>query len=224
MSAALTDLWARICAMPRPHKVIDFPRKDPTTGEPIGQIAMWVLTQEEQEACAANANNKTRELIKSTKGEIPKDDDARDGQRDLYHNLAADEVLYRACRKVDDLKSSFFPSAALLRQYLSVDEVGVLISNYYSVQAELGPIVARMSAEEQEAFLARLQKSGDRFPLDSVSREELIRLLIFSVSRVPSSSTDTSSPGSPRDEPPKGESPVEDGDAFDGSGGAPTTE
>jgi hypothetical protein len=189
------DLWDRICAMPRPHKVVDFPRKG-ADGQPVGQIAIWVLTQQEQEACAAEANKKTRELLK---------DESRDKSRgadtdnDLYRNLAADEVLYRACRTLD-LKDAFFPSASKLREKLSVDEVGVLITHYYSVQSELGPIISSMSKEESEAMLDTLKRTGERYPLDSISREQLTLLLLFSVSRTPSSSTDTSLPGSPRDE------------------------
>ena len=192
------DLWERLCAMPRPHKVVDFPRKD-EKGEPIGQLAMWVLTQSEQEESAAQADKRARALMRTDKGEVPKDDEAKRGYNDLYANAAADEILYRACRKVGKLNEAFFPSPALMRSKLSVDEVGVLMSHYYTVQEELGPIVAHMSKEETDALVARIEKSGERFPLDLLSPGALRTLVISLVRHRASSSTDTSSPGEPQD-------------------------
>lgn len=233
MTEQKDDLWARLCALPRPHKVVDFPRAaegEPSIalgGKSIGQIAIWVLSQEEQEASAAAAHAKTRELLKkkSEANEIPPGVDVAKWAENLYNNIAADEVLFRACRKPGDLKTAFFPSTTELRRVLSVDEVGVLISMYYTVQEELGPIVSEMTDVECEAFLARIQKSGERFPLDFVSPALLKRLILFSVSQRSNSSTATSSPGAPPDESSNESKNVDetrktDG-GFDDSGGAP---
>lgn len=189
-------LWERLCVMPRPHKVVDFPRRD-SNGELIKdvQLAVWVLTQGEQEEAAARAEQRARELLKPPK-DAPPLTLTEIRSSDVYRNCAADELLFRACRS-KDLKSAFFPTATLLRQFLTVDEVGVLCQIYYGVQDDLGPLVTTMTDHDREALLDQLEKDGKRFPLDSLSRELLRELLIFSVSQRSTFSTATSSSGSP---------------------------
>lgn len=194
MSVDDRDLWALLCEMPRPSKVVDFPRKG-ADGEPVGQIAIWVLTQEEQSAAAAAAQNLTQKLVK----DAPKRDDARAGYDDVYANVAAAELLFRACRKpgVPNLTQPAFPSTEALRSKLTVDEVGALLNHYYTVQADLGPIVAHMSQEELDALVEKIAKSGERFPLDLLS-PALLRILAFSLAcRLHALRTATSSSGSP---------------------------
>lgn len=215
-----TGLWDRLCAMPRPHKVVDFPRRD-SSGELIkdAQIAVWVLTQGEQEEAAARAEQRTRDLLKSPKSaETLSTVDLK--ASDVYRNAAADELLYRACRQLPpNLKTPFFPTPALLRQYLTVDEIAVLCQLYYGVQDDLGPLVTTMTDAEREALLAQLEKDGARFPLGSLSREQVNELLIFSVCRRSTSSTGTSSSGKPHDEPTSEPSNASD---SDGAGGSPS--
>jgi len=194
-------LWERLCAMPRPHKVVDFPRRD-ENGELIknAQIAMWVLTQGEQEEAAARAEQRARDLLKTGKPGESSLSTADIRQSDVYRNCAADELLYRACRNLaPNLKTPFFPTPGHLRQMCTVDEIGVLCQMYYGVQDELGPIVTIMSDAQREALLKQLEKDGARSPLDLLSRDLLIELVIFSASRRASSSMDTSSSGSPPD-------------------------
>lgn len=189
------DLWGEITAVPRPSRDVAFPRKFPDGNE--RKLAIRVLTQEEQMVCAAAAEDFARKTILRDKGAaIPKGDEARQGYDDIYKNAAAIEVLYRACRKVDDHTKPAFPSPTQMRAELSVDEVGVLFDHYLSTQAELGPIVARMSKEEVDAFVDRLMASGDRFPLDLLSPDLLKTLLLSMASRLHSLLTVTSSPGS----------------------------
>ena len=160
-------------------------------------IAIRVLTQEEQMVCAAAAEDFARKtILRDKNAAIPKGDEARQGYDDIYKNAAAIEVLFRACRKVEDHKAPTFPSPNLLRSELSVDEVGVLFDHYLTTQAELGPIVARMSKEEVDAFVERLMASGDRFPLDLLSPGVLKTLLVSMASRLHSLLTASSSPGS----------------------------
>lgn len=195
------DLWARLCQMPRPFKVVDFPRKGPD-GEVIGKLAIWVLTQEEQTAAAAAAQALTTKIIKET----PKAEEARKGYDDVYNNVAAAELLFRACRNASNPPESLslpaFPGTKDLREKLTVDEVGVLLNHYYSVMAELGPIVANLSEAELEALIERIARSGERFPLDLLSPEAL-RSLAFSLAcLLRDLRKASSSPGSP----PAGES------------------
>lgn len=191
MSDEDQDLWARLCEMPRPSKVVDFPRKGPD-GEPVGKLAIWVLTQEEQSAAAAAAQNLTTKLVK----ESPKRGDVSQGYDDVYANVAAAELLFRACRKAGDITKPAFPSTEQLRTKFTVDEVGALLNHYYTVQSDLGPIVAQLSKEELDALVERIATSGERFPLDLLS-PALLRSLAFSLAcQLHASRTASSSPGS----------------------------
>lgn len=189
------DIWGAITAVPRPHRVVDFPRKMPE-GKPAPRIAIQVLTQEEQMVCAAAAEDFARKTLNRDKGSIPRNDEAHQGYDDLYKNAGAIEVLFRACRRVDDLKMPAFPSTAEMRREFSTDEVGVLFDHYLTTQAELGPIVARMTKEEVDSFVDRLMASGDRFPLDLLSPAVLKSLLLSMASRLHSLLTANSSDGS----------------------------
>ncbi len=190
------DIWAEITAVPRPSREVDFPRAFPD-GK-TRRIAIRVLTQEEQMVCAAAAEDFARKTILRDKGaSVPKGDEARQGYDDIYKNAAAIEVLFRACRRIDDPKMPAFPSPSQMRTEFSTDEVGVLFDHYLTTQAELGPIVARMSKEEVDAFVDRLMASGDRFPLDLLSPAVLKLLLTSMASRLHSLLTASSSDGSP---------------------------
>jgi len=222
------DLWEQLCAMPRPHKVVDFPRKKPD-GEPVGQIAMWVLTQAEQEEAIASADRRARSLIRAAdeKGVVAKEGEVNLGFKDLYTNAVADEILYRACRKVGKLTEAFFPMAAAMRTKLTVDEVGLLMTTYWTVQDELGPLSSRMTIEETNAYLERLRKSGERHFLDSVTADGARDLVFTLVCRPSLLSTPTSSPGPQPDAGTSSTSnptaELREGivSAFEESGGAP---
>ncbi len=199
-----TDLWLAITEMPRPSRVIDFPRNG-KDGKPVGELRIQVLTQEEQILCSAEAERYTKKAIK----DLPKGDEAQIGYQNVYNNSAAVEVLYHACRKRDDAAESFFPSRDALRRFLTPDEVGVLMMHYYTAQAELGPIVAYMTEEQVDAMVARLKEGGQRFPLDLLSWDAVKDLAFSLACRMPSSVTDTSSPGSPPEETPTSPYPVQ---------------
>jgi len=199
---SLPDYWIAIQQVPRPFRVVDFPRPDPATGKPIAQMAVWVLTQEEQMLSAAAAEQFARRLMK----EVPKSDDARRGYDDLYNNAAAIEILFRACRRKDELDKPFFPAPELIRRTLTIDEVSVLMTHYLTAQAEMGPIVAHLSQEEMDALIKRLAEGGSRFPLDLLSSEALKTLAFSMACRLHSFSTVTSSVGLPPDEVTSNES------------------
>ena len=190
MADSGVDIWVKLCELPRPSRLVDFPRPGPN-GEKY-QVAMWCLTQEEQMQCAANAEKFTRRIIK----DVPKNDDARRGYDDIYANAAAIEILFHVCRKPGDLGSPFFPAVESIRQKMTTDEIAVLFTEYLTVQSELGPIVAKMSKEEVDALVLRITESGQRFPLDFLSQEALKDLVLSLALRLRPSLTDTSSAGS----------------------------
>ena len=191
------QLWAEIMAVPRPHRLVDFPRQNPVTKAPFGQVAILVLTQEEQMAASASAERFTRQLLK----ESPKQDDAKRGYDDIYSNAAATEILFRACKRKEDLVSPFFPSAESIRRVMSLDEVSILMNHYFTAQVEMGPIVSQISTEEIEAWIKRLGEGGSSFPLDFLSLDALKSLALSLACLLHKSSMSKSSPGSQLDEP-----------------------
>lgn len=187
-----SSLFLQLSAMPRPFRVVDIPRTDPVTKEAVGQIAIQVLTQEEQMVCASAAEAFARKIIK----EVPKSNEASLGYEDLYKNAAAVEVLYRACRDKDDVKKPAFPSPGEMRRVMSADEIGVLMSHYFTVQSEVGPIMAHLSEAEEEAWIRVLGEGGSMLPLDRCSSGALKSLAFTLACRLHRSLTDTSSVGS----------------------------
>ena len=185
-------LWLALTQLPRPTRAIPFPRNNPETGEPVGEIIMWPLTQEEQMASNAEADRYTKTLLKDPQ----KKDEANLGYNHTYQNEIAIQVLYRACRSVEDQKRPAFPSPNHMRQ-LSTDEVGVLFNQYCTVQSELGPIVAHLDDEEFEALVLRLVEGGSAFPFEYLSWEAQRTLVRTLASRLLSSWMDTCSAGRP---------------------------
>jgi hypothetical protein len=198
MTISSTDLWTRLLEMPRAHKIVDFPRKFPD-GTPMGQIAMMVLTQDEQMSASAETDAYTRKILKT----LPKDGEAKRGYDDIYNNRCAIELLYRCCKKAEDPKSPFFPAPDLIQSKLTPDEVGVLVNTYMQVQVEVGPIMSQMSDEDVDAWIRRLRDGGSRVPLASLSLAALIDLAFTLACRNGSSPTDTSSAGSPPENTPE---------------------
>ena len=213
MSEPESALWARLATWPRPFRLVDFPRKG-EDGEPLGSIHMQILTQEECLAAQVAAEKVVRALFGKSDGDkdgpkfaggMPKRDEATvfDG---LHQNVVSTELLFRACRRPagdgthEGPAWPLFPSPAELRKKLTIDEVGVLMREYLQVQADLGPIVARLSEEEFEAWVERIAKSGSTSPFASLSWEAASELILLMASRLWSFKTATSSSGSQPDD------------------------
>ena len=189
------ELWVQITAMPRPHRVVDFPRVN-DLGEPVARVALIVLTQEEQITASVETERFTKRVIK----DMPKQDDARRGYDDCYNNQAACEILFRASKVAEDISQSFFPSTEQIRKHLTPDEIGVLFRSYLLVQDEVGPIVAKLSDEETEAWIKRLQDAGSKVPLAVLSWGAVSDLACTLASRIAKSATVNGLPGSQPDE------------------------
>lgn len=195
-----SELFQKLQTIPRPYKVVDFPRYD-ANGEPIGQIAVRVLTQEEQFQCSAAAESFTRQKLKAENGgTIPGKLEAQQGYEDIYNNAIAVELVFRAFRDVNDVKWPAFRTKEEIRQTLTNTEIGVLINYYQVCQQEFGPIVAHLTPEEMEAWIARLKEGASAYPLGLLSSDTKNDLLMYMASLWPSLPTDTSLPGSPADE------------------------
>jgi hypothetical protein len=190
-----SELWLALTALPRPHRVVPFPRNLPGSDSPVGDLAVWPLTQEEQMAANAEADRWTKKLLKDPQQK----DQANLGYHHTYSNEVAIQVLWRACRDPKNIERPAFPSPAQMRAKLSTDEVGVLFSQYLTVQAEIGPIVAYMSKDERDAWILRLQEGGSAFPFDSLSWEQQRILVTSMASQLVSCWTVMCSLGSPPD-------------------------
>lgn len=203
-----SELWARLNESPRPHRIVDFPRLS-ADGTPIGQVAMWVLTQEEQMICASAAQRFAKEKVKDGKREDI-------GYETVYSNQSVVEILYRACRRADDVTLSAFPSPALIRERLTADECSVLFEKYLSVQLDLGPIVTAISKDEYEAWVERIAEGGLAASPFVLLSWEMQRLLAhFMACQIQASRTGSSSAGSPLDETPPSSAASDETDVSD---------
>ncbi len=199
-----SELWLALTQLPRPHKLVDIPRCFPGTDTPVGQVAIWPLSQEEQMAVNAEADRFTKKLLQDPQ----KRDEANLGYQHTFANEVAVQILSRVCRDANDLTKPAFPSPKQMRQHLTADEVGVMFQQYLTVQLELGPIVAEMSDKEMEGWVKRIASGGSAFPFDSLSWEMQQKLVLFMASRLASYWTDTSSVGSQPEEQPTSEPKV----------------
>ena len=189
-------LFAKLSATPRPHRIIELPRKDPVSGESIGRVAMVILTQNETILAGAEAEKRTRKLL----GEgLPKKDDAQLGYEEVYGNLVAAEILFRACKDADDtaLQKPAFKTPHEIGKAFSNDEIGVLQHHYLTIKQEMGPIVATMTDDEIDTWIRVLAEGSTGIPLDALSWGALTTLVRSMAGRLQSSLTDKSSAGSP---------------------------
>lgn len=191
---APSELWAHLINIPRPFREFDFPRLDPITKKPFSKIAIWVLSQEELIISEAAAERFTRNLFKN---EMPKDGEQATAYNDIYRNAASVEVLFRACRDVNDLTRPAFPSPSLMRKHFSTDEIGVLMNHYLTTQAEVGPIISKMTESEMDQWIKKLEDGANHYFLDLLSSEALKDLLRHSVYRLSLSSIASGLSGKP---------------------------
>lgn len=191
------ELWDQIMAMPRPHRLVPFPRKG-EDGKPLGQVAMIILTQEESGRAIAAAEAWTRRVLKEEK-QLPQAGEPRTGYEELLENRKALEILFRCCKQPEDLSKGFFPAVEVIGQKLTVDEVAILILNYIRVKSELGPVDSEMGPEEREAWIEKLAKGGSLYPFDSLSLGAQSQLITYMASQLYSSRMASSSPGLPRE-------------------------
>jgi hypothetical protein len=192
---APSELWTKLAQSKRPTKEVDFPRIDPATGESIGKLLMRPLNQGELLAAQAGAMRFAKELLKNEPELLPQIE-----QSAVFQNACACEILFRACRRIENADMPVFPTAASVRDPingLSHDECGVLMRDYEFVQLELGPIASYLSEEQQEALIKRLQEGGSAVPLASLSLGQWTDLTMHMASRCATSQTVNFTPGSP---------------------------
>lgn len=197
------DLWTKLTTLPRPHKEVAFPRKDPRTGAPFTDtVAIWVLTEADLMASRASAEAYARELLASPKRLREANGERNDlagglGYQEVYKNACVVEVVWRACRSTLNVQVPAFPSTLLIRKYFTSDEIAVLFQAYCAWQAETGPMVSAMSKEEMDAWLDVLMEGASAVPLAALSLDARTALLLHSASRLQASRAANGSAGSP---------------------------
>lgn len=204
------ELWVKLQELPRPSQVVDLPQRTPD-GEPVGQVALWVLKQEEHLICTAETEKFVRHHLKEAKrGDI--------GYDDMFANEMAVQILFRACRDVADLKKTAFQTPKQVRELFTTDECGLLFRNYLTIELEFGPLVTQMTDADMQAWIDKIAKGGSAFPFDSI-HSDLQKILLLSMARrLQSSSTDTSFAGSlPETTSSADESSLEPSDTADES-------
>lgn len=188
-----SELWTALTTMPRPHRIVDFPRNG-EDGKPMGQVALRALTQQEQLQSGIAAEKLVRKELAEAKRE------ESIGYEVSYANAVSVEQLWRSCRCADDLDRPAFPSARDMRMVLTTDEIGALYSAFLDVCAEIGPLIGALTLEETDSWVKKLVEGGEQDALPFFSSEALRTLVRTLVVRLRTSRTEPSSAGSPPDD------------------------
>ncbi len=204
-----TELWRKLSQRPRPSTVVDFPAR--RGEESPGKLALRVLTESELDYCRGAAETVAKEFC----GKEGKAGDL--GYEDVYRQELALQLICFAARDPADNDVPIFPLPKHARQKLTTDELAQLVQSYHYFRAESGPLLYELTADEMEAWIQVLVKGGSRVPLARCSGEALTDLVMFLVSKLGNSPTDSGSAGSPPGEsstptppsPPKGEELVD---------------
>lgn len=189
-----TDLFRKFCEIPRVSELVPLPVFD-KDGEPIGHVRMVILTSDEDMLAQRQAREDLNKLLKET----PKKDEI--GLIDLHNNILASEVLFRACKLENDINLPFFPTRKDVQRMTS-HQVGLLFSNYLTLQTKYGPNIYSMDQPELEAWINKLAEGGESasFLLDRFTEEMQRTLLLSLVYQLSKFKTNITLSGSPSEE------------------------
>lgn len=211
----MTDIISRLGGGPPPKKeqpgvllqrlmssttyseVLPFPRKD-EHGEPLFEYRMRVLKQSEIDVCAASAEQHARRIFRGEKDAVG-EDIARvrsEAWVEVYQNAKLVELLYHACREVEDAKRPLFTTPTQMRELLTADELAALFIAYELVQAKAAPLWEALTDDEVDKWIEVLVKGADMRPLVRLAPSALAQLAISLAFRLQNLRTDTGSPGS----------------------------
>ena len=188
-----SELWLSITEAPRPHDLVDFPRRA-LDGRAVAQIAMVVLTSQETQTATLATEKWVRKAMKDASS-LPGRDERSEGYPTLFENRASVEILFRCCKRADDISRPFFPAPDAIASKLSPDETAVLMKEYSMVRMRKGPIVAHMTDDEFNAWVEMLSKGGSLYPLAVLSSGLTAELLQRMAVELTSLRMASSSPG-----------------------------
>lgn len=167
--------WLAITEAPRPHDLVDFPRKG-QDGRPVAQLALVVLTSQETQAATLATEKWVRKIMKEASS-LPGREERSEGYPTLFENRASVEILFRCCKRADDLGKPFFPAPDAIASKLSDDEIALLMKDYSMVRTAKGPAIAHMTDDEFNAWVEVLSKGGSLYPLAALSSGATATLL-----------------------------------------------
>ena len=172
---------------PRPHEIVPFPRK--INGKEFN-VAMVVLTAMESTLCKAEAERKAQALLKEAKNNSK-------GYELLYNDFCAVNILWNAVRWENDINQKFFPTKDNILEVLTVDEITILMDDYYSLLLHKGPVISQLSEEDLKVWMERIIKDGNSssFLFNSFSSEALKSLINGLVGELKNLRTANSSSG-----------------------------
>lgn len=179
-----SPLWRKLVEVPRPMKVVDFPRTD-HKGERVGQIGIRVLSQSEQIAAFIEAYRFSRRLLK----------DAREGQIDyeaVFSASAQVEVLYRACRDPEKPQHQAFRMLAQIRA-LGSDEIKALFEHYETALTELRPDLPRLDKASMMDWVRRLVADDSAASTALLNEDDKNALILAMARRIADYETETES-------------------------------
>lgn len=193
-----SELWSKMIETPRPVKTVTFPRM--IEGESV-DVAIRVLTQDEQARLVLDAQTDTRRALEKKKLPFDLTDD---GVRQLLEFNNTVELLFHVCRDPNDPTQSFFRSRDEIRKHLTSDECAILANEWMLFTSEVSPLIGEMSDSEMEALIEYIAGAGASLPLARMTPRALLRLLNFMACRLYSLRQDTESHGSQLPEPANG--------------------
>jgi hypothetical protein len=156
------ELWIKLQECPRPTEIVDFPRKDPTTGRPLAKIRIQVLTVEEH--TKARLAGRSRILQSHDVKSAELDDYV---MREIISDACAKEALKLACVSVKPMNPDakvpryayMFPNDERL-DALTADEVVTLFNAYTLVQNKYGPFSEDVVGDEEYNAWIRVLTEG----------------------------------------------------------------
>lgn len=208
--ASLRDNWALIGAVPRPSKVVPFPRNG-ADGKPVCDVRIVLLTQLESMAAIADAEAATkkqlREALDAAGVESPSDkkkvESGSKAATELYELAAQAEILWRCCKHPDDPKmiAPFFRRKSDVLSELWPDEVAVLANEYAIFRSVAGPQVSMAATEEEfNKLVDAIAEGGERYPFGKLSWGALIQSLTLLARQSRDARRANSSSGTPQGE------------------------
>lgn len=189
--ANASELWIALSQLPRPVSQAHTLR---AKGVEVGTLVFHVLTSDELAKTYVQAHQATRNAFG------PDDAKGTIAYEEYYLEQKALHLIAKACRQPNDPRFPVFPTATDVREHLTDDEAGVVLSAYNIFRRESGPMLSEITPEALDAWIEVLKEGASRLPLARCSGEALMDLVMSLVLRQSTvSSTATSSAGAPPD-------------------------
>jgi len=185
-------LVAKLSQLPRP---VSAPHVLRAKGVEVGTVVFHVLSSGELLSVKANAHKATIALLgPDSKGSV--------AYEEVYDDQRALGTIHLATRQPDSPEFPVFQTLAEVRENLTDDEAGIVLSAYSIFRKEIGPVISELTPDEMEAWIEVLERGVSRFPLSRFTGEALMDLLMYAVrTRKRDSSTVTTSSGPAAGEP-----------------------